>query len=141
MWLVMRWGEEDFPRTSTQKPRRNLIREVARKKLTQVGAESKGSESSPLAELITRVAGRPVTGLRADAALDSDLGLGSLDRVELMSAIEDRYQIDLSETGFNAARTVGDLEKILRGGEVARVVYHYPAWTLRWPATWVRFAA
>ena len=32
-----------------------------------------------------------------------------------MSALEDRYQVDLSETIFGAARTVGDLEQILNG--------------------------
>ena len=42
-------------------------------------------------------------------------GLSSLDRVELISALEDRYQVDLSETRFSAARTVGDVERMLRG--------------------------
>ena len=36
-----------------------------------------------------------------------------------MSALEDRYQVDLSETSFSAARTVGDLEQML-GGEGRR---------------------
>jgi long-chain acyl-CoA synthetase len=89
--------------------------------------------------------------LREDASLDSDLGLSSLDRVELLSAVEDRYQIDLSETRFSAVRTVGDLERMLReksesppsrekrekGG--APVGFHYPTWTLNWPVTWLRF--
>ena len=33
-----------------------------------------------------------------DANLESGLGLSSLERVELLSALEDRYQVDLSET-------------------------------------------
>src|SRR5207248_11293681 len=36
--------------------------------------------------------------LNENVRLDSDLNLSSLDRVELLSALEDRYQIDLSET-------------------------------------------
>ncbi len=139
MWLE--WPEEDFPRTATQKPRRNLISEIARARILQPTANAGAAVNSPLVDLLTRVAGRPVPALRADANLDSDLGLSSLDRVELLSALEDRYQLDLSETRFSAARTVGDLEQMLRGEAMQRAPYHYPAWTLRWPATWLRFLA
>ena len=139
MWLE--WPEEDFPRTTTQKPRRNLIRELAQSQILRPAASSGSAAGSPLVDLINRVAGRPVAALRADANLDSDLGLSSLDRVELLSAMEDRYQLDLSETRFSTARTVGDLEQMLRGEAVQRAPYHYPYWTLRWPATWLRFLA
>jgi long-chain acyl-CoA synthetase len=99
------------------------------------------SEGSPLAELITRVSGRPAGAFREDANLDSDLGLSSLDRVELLSALEDRYQVDLSETRFSAVQTVGDLERMLRGEAAPSVGYHYPNWTLLWPVTWLRLFA
>src|SRR5205814_7054655 len=79
--------------------------------------------------------------LRPDSNLDSDLGLSSLDRVELMSALEDRYQVDLSEARFAAARTVEDLERILSGESAPGAGYHYPRWTLRWPITWARLLA
>src|ERR1700722_3641475 len=87
MWFE--WPEEDFPRTSTQKPRKNLIQEVAQKHFLAVDSKSgsspaPGAEPDSLAELIARVVGRPVSGLRANSNLDSDLGLSSLDRVELM---------------------------------------------------------
>jgi len=131
-WFV--WPEEDFPRTPTQKPRTNLILQtVLAKQSDRPGAEP----SSPLADLIARVSGRaPV--LSADQNLDADLGLSSLDRVELLSALEDRYQVDLSETRFAAVNTVGDLERMLHGQLPARAVYHYPRWVQRWPVTWVR---
>jgi long-chain acyl-CoA synthetase len=61
--------------------------------------------------------------------------------VELMSALEDRYQIDLSETRFNAVRTVGDLEQMLHREATPGAGYHYPRWTLRWPITWIRLVA
>jgi long-chain acyl-CoA synthetase len=139
MRLWMEWPEEDFPRTNTQKPRRNLIREVAQAQLFEPAAVDHSNR--PLAELIARVTGRAAGALLDNAALDSDLGLGSLDRVELLSAIEDRYQIDLSETRFSTARTVGDLEKMLRGDAASGVGYHYPNFALRWPVTWLRFLA
>ena len=140
MHMWMEWPEQDFPRTNTQKPRRNVIASAVRSKLGEDLPSRKG-EGAPLGELISRIAGRAVPGLRADSALDSDLGLSSLDRVELLSALEDRYQVDLSEAQFSAVRTVGDLEKMLRGEAAVGQGYHYPAWTLMWPVRWLRLAA
>jgi long-chain acyl-CoA synthetase len=139
MWVE--WPQQDFPRTNTQKPRRNAIRELAQAQLREKRTE--GGTNTPLAELIARVTGRSLAGLRENASLDSDLGLSSLDRVELLGALEDRYQVDLSETRFSALRTVGDLERLLRGEAAsgAECRYHYPGWTLRWPLTWVRILA
>jgi long-chain acyl-CoA synthetase len=137
-WFV--WPEEDFPRTSTQKPRTNLIREVVQAKLAQKFDQKSGVglPPSPLAVLITRVTGRTPGALHGEKDLDADLGLSSLDRVELLSALEDRYQVDLSETRFAAVNTVGDLERMLHGQLPPRAVYHYPRWVQRWPMTWVR---
>jgi long-chain acyl-CoA synthetase len=136
MWVE--WPQKDFPRTNTQKPRRNLIAEFAAKEILRSSEKVATVGESPVAELIGRITGRSVSGLNADAVLDSDLGLSSLDRVELISALEDRYQVDLSETRFSAARTVGDVERMLRGEARLRVEYHYPRWVLRWPVTWAR---
>ncbi len=138
MWFE--WPQEDFPRTNTQKPRRNVIAEVVQKQMLAPNAAG-AATAGPLAELISRVASRKVPALREDARLDSDLGLSSLDRVELMSALEDRYQVDLSETRFSTVRTVSELERMLRGEAAATPAYHYPAWVLRWPVTWLRLVA
>jgi long-chain acyl-CoA synthetase len=141
MGMWMEWPEKDFPRTSTQKPRRNLIREAAQAQILETRNRNARNKSSPLAELITRISGRQTDGLPDNATLDSDLGLSSLDRVELLGALEDRYQIDLSEARFSAVRTVGDLDRMLRGETAPGAGYHYPGWVLRWPVTWLRFLA
>ena len=135
-WFV--WPEDDFPRTSTLKPRRNVIRDAVEAALT---GQAVTSAASPLAELLTRVTGRAAQKLTPDANLEDSLGLTSLERVELLGALEDRYQVDLSETKFSSAVTVGDLEKLLQGEPRERRTYHYPRWTLRWPVTWLRLAA
>jgi long-chain acyl-CoA synthetase len=135
-WVV--WPEEDFPRTSTQKPLRNVIQQKVRAQLTQEA--SKQTPSSPLGELIARVTGRSSSPLSPNANLESELNLSSLDRVALMSALEDRYQIDLSETRFAAVKTVSELERILQGKLPPRAFYHYPRWAQRRPVTWVRLA-
>jgi long-chain acyl-CoA synthetase len=133
-WFV--WPEEDFPRTSTQKPRTNAVLQVVQ---GQLGATSAGpTGSSSLAELIARVKGKSAGEFGQKSDLEADLNLSSLDRVELLGALEDRYQVDLSETRFAAVKTVGDLERMLRGKLPSRVPYHYPGWVQRWPTTWVR---
>ena len=134
MWFE--WPGEDFPRTSTQKPRRNVIAETAQSQF-RVGGRVP-VQQGPLGELLSRVSGRSIPALSEDTSLDSDLGLNSLDRVELMSVLEDRYQVDLSETRFGTVRTVGDLERMLRGEASASPPYHYPTWVLGWPITWIR---
>ena len=145
-WFV--WPEADFPRTPTQKPKTSVIRDAA---LAELDARSSNAASSaaadpsntasPLAELITRVSGRKIATLSPQANLEDDLQLSSLERVELMSALEDRYQLDLSETAFSSARTVADLQQVLTRNTGERLTYHYPRWALHWPATWLRFIA
>jgi long-chain acyl-CoA synthetase len=139
MWAE--WSQDDFPRTSTQKPKRNLIAQTVSARFHEDGNAAAAFEGGPLGELISRVSGRAAPAFRASANLDTDLGLSSLDRVELLSAIEDRYQVDLSETRFSAVKTVGDLERMLSGEVAPAATYHYPRWVLRWPVTWFRLIA
>jgi long-chain acyl-CoA synthetase len=133
-WLV--WPDDDFPRTSTQKPRKRVIAETVQAQL----ASGQRISSSPLAELIGRISGGTAVGLSPNTNLETDLNLSSLDRVELMGALEARYQVELSETRFAALKTVGDVERMLRSGVPAGARYHYPRWAQRWPVTWVRVA-
>jgi long-chain acyl-CoA synthetase len=130
------WRESDFPRTSTGKPRVSVIRQVVQAAREARPASVAGS--SPLGELIARISGRAVPGLRPEANLEEDLQLTSLERAELLGALEDRYQVDLSETSFSAARTVGDLEQLLGGKDIGRAEYTYPRWAVRWPVRWIR---
>jgi long-chain acyl-CoA synthetase len=72
--------------------------------------------------------------------LTTDLKLDSLGRVELMSAIEDRYQVELDEAAFTSATTLADIEQMIHekaAAEPARP-YPFPEWPLRFPATWIR---
>ena len=134
-WVV--WPDTDFPRTSTHKPRRNQIQKMA---LEQMGRNSPGHASSgSLSELIARITGRPPAPLPATASLESDLNLSSLDRVALLGALEDQYQLELSESRFSAISSVADLERMLVRQPPAPARFHYPRWVQRWPVTWIRF--
>ncbi|MFQ5694550.1 MAG: AMP-binding protein, partial [Terriglobia bacterium] len=136
-WFL--WPEEDFPRTATLKPRLNVIQQVARAQVQEHRAAA--APAGSLAEVIERVTGRTPPPLSASARLESDLNLSSLERVELMSALEDRYQVELDETQFTSATKLGELEALLRrpGGQATD--YVYPRWSQRWPVSWLRVAA
>ena len=46
--------------------------------------------------------------------LEADLNLTSLDRVELMSTLEEKFHVELDETSFSKAKTVADIQTLLR---------------------------
>ena len=132
------WPDPDFPRTPTLKPLLPRIRELVNAKLDATTAFQ--DRSSSLAALITQITGRPVAGNSRNATLDAYLHMTSLDRVELMSALEDRYQTDLSEVRFGEVSTVGQLEKLLTESPAAPAEHLYPRWPQNWLTTAVRLA-
>jgi long-chain acyl-CoA synthetase len=79
-------------------------------------------------------------GSSAGSDRDAPLQLSSIERVELLSALEDRYQVDLSETEFANAQTVGAVEDLLKQPESSVTVYHYPRWAQSWPVRIFRAA-
>lgn len=135
-WMV--WGDEDFPRTPTQKPKTAVIQAAVQQHFS---SDAIGAAASPsaLGDLIARITGRNVGAISSDAKLEGDLNLSSMDRVELMSALEDRYQVDLKDANFANAATVADLEKLLHQPQKSpQSGYRYPRWAQRWPITWIR---
>ncbi len=137
-WMV--WKEPDFPRTPTQKPMLPRIREAVAREMgakATIGSATEEQAAGSLGELISRVTGRggKVSG---DANLEKDLQMSSLDRVELMSALEEKYQVDLSETKFAEAKTVGEVEKLLREPRARPQTHRFSRWAQRWPVTWIR---
>jgi len=129
-WSI--WPDADFPRTATGKPRLALIAARANDLLNvtpgiiPVSSPTGAAHSDPLARL------------QSSTSLSS---LSSLDRVELLSALEHRYNIEISESAFSAAKSVADLRKLIalpgsqNSGAAATsgAAYHYPRWTQREP--------
>ena len=137
-WVV--WEEPDFPRTPTQKPLLPRIREVVAAKLGEVKANVGEEKPSAIGDLISSVTRRGNSRVSEDADLERDLHLSSLDRVELMSALEEKYQVDLGETRFADAKTVGELERLLHERPARPKTYKFPRWAQQWPVTWIRLA-
>jgi long-chain acyl-CoA synthetase len=132
------WPEADFPRTPTQKPILPRIRDVVQK--AGSGASQSTSAPDSIAGLIARITGRPVQPGSHDANLETDLNLTSLDRVELMSVLEGRHQVDLNEAQFQDVTTVAQLEKLIAQGSSSPVQHVFPTWPQHWFVTALRLA-
>jgi long-chain acyl-CoA synthetase len=147
-WSI--WPDPDFPRTTTHKIlKRNVALEL--QSILQPGPPaalrpdlppdlqpgrrplSENSPSSTLASELLRLSNNPALNFDTSTRLSDHLD--SLGRVELLSTLEDRYQVSLDEAAFTAATTVGDVQKLLRGEIEEHIVtpYPYPNWP-RWPA-------
>jgi long-chain acyl-CoA synthetase len=147
-WVA--WPDFDFPRTPTGKPRLSVIATRAAQIFAggQAAApESVGADFSPpssprsaLDQLLERFNSSRSGGSRADSHLEQELSLSSLDRVELLSALEERFHVELNETAFAEAKTVADVERVLQQPSARRTEYAYPRWTQREPIRWLRLA-
>ena len=133
-WVV--WPDSDFPRTSTQKPRQDLIRAYADAQLTH---SPNGVVPRTAIEAAIAALGKS-SGATGTAKLDDDLNLSSIDRVELLSVLEQRYQVELDESRFAEASTLADVQQILSEASAAprQSRHHYPRWALSWFVRWIR---
>ena len=115
-WLI--WPEADFPRTPTQKVRKPAVAEWIRSQSQGTGTDASGvgarSVLSTLGALLGKVSREVPTTLDPSLRLDSDLKLDSLGRVELLSLLEDHYQVELDEARMTSATTLGDVEEQLK---------------------------
>jgi long-chain acyl-CoA synthetase len=129
------WPDADFPRTSTQKPRQDLITSYA---LAQAaGQSSDGRQSAVMAAIAALGKSKPT---EPSQKLGDDLNLSSIDRVDLLTALEQQYQVELDESRFAEITTVAELERLLQDKTTARPTspHKYPRWAQRWPFTWIR---
>ncbi|HEU4932772.1 MAG TPA: AMP-binding protein [Pyrinomonadaceae bacterium] len=139
-WVV--WPKNDFPRTTgTRKVIKVQVAEAVKPLLNQSVKATIPAEDTmaPLSlPVISRIAKVQSGGLSLSANLSDDLKLDSLGRVELLSALEDQYQIELDEAAITEATTLGDIEQIVSRGKAESLPYPYPAWAMRFPMTLIR---
>ena len=139
-----RWPSGPLPRTEgTRKLKRRELRQwlTGQKAAPRAAAEAGGG----VAGLLDRFApGRRITPETTIA----ELGLSSLERVELMMAMEEAFEATVDETRFAAAETVADLDRLVKPLEgapaagtaeaVSAESFEFPAWNRSFPARFAR---
>ena len=130
------WPERELPRTEgTRKLKRRAIRDWV-----QSGERPPAAAADTLSVegLLARFThGRPVSG----ATTLEDLGLSSLERVELMVALEDRFGTRIDESRFAGAARVEDLRRLVDQPELAPLAEEpvdFPTWNRSWPVRLIR---
>ena len=129
------WPTSELPRTEgTRKLKRAMIRDWVASGEKPLDAP----EGDTLEALVARFArGRDISG---DTTLE-ELGLSSLERVELMVALEDRFQTHVDEARFAEASSVEQLKQLVERGPAADDVEEpvdFPSWNRAWPVRLVR---
>jgi long-chain acyl-CoA synthetase len=129
------WPGAELPRTEGT---RKLKRRVVRDWVVSGAAPLPEAHANSVEGLIARFArGRDVN---ADTTLEG-LGLTSLERVELMVALEDRFQTRIDESRFAAAGSVGELTHLLEStpeADVHEEPVEFPRWNRSAPVRLVR---
>ncbi|MBD3267924.1 AMP-binding protein [bacterium] len=127
------WPEADFPKTSTLKIKKNEVR-----KIVSGGEDAHKMETSlplgtPLQQILSEVSNTPIDQINSDAKLGQDIGLSSINRVELISRLESEFRMDIDDQMVTADTTVGDLESIIENRRQSRTQLPLRRWTRSWP--------
>jgi long-chain acyl-CoA synthetase len=129
------WPASELPRTEgTRKLKRRAIGDWVHSGAPTAPAAAADSFEA----LLGRFAhGREVGG---STTLD-ELGLSSLERVELMVALEDRFQTRIDEGRFSEVSNLGDLKHLIERGSKIEPLdepVDFPSWNRSWPVQLIR---
>lgn len=110
------WKPEDFPRTPFLKIDRRQVAETL-VETEEKRTEGKGTEKDLLLSLLARVTSRSSSQIRETDTL-ADFPLDSLQRVELLSFIEQEGGVAIAETAITAQTTVSQLRELMKHADV-----------------------
>ena len=106
----------EIPRTTTLKPRRHELRAALAGAAGRANAEAgagkafeAGSVEAGVFDVLRAVAKDRAAGVRLDSTLQFDIGLDSLERLDLAAALEARFAVPIPEEVLPRLHTVRDL--------------------------------
>jgi len=120
------WHEPEFPKTTTLKIKKFEVKE-ALKKGAEGGEESVSRDS--LINLLGRLTGVETGKILENSLLVDDLGLTSIDRLELVNALEQDYRLDISDSQIGPLTRVSELRQIIAKREKLTSTDHFRFWT------------
>jgi acyl carrier protein len=80
---------------------------------------SEAEKLSKVQRIIVEILGVKENEVQLQTNLINDLGADSLDHVELIMALEEEFDIEITDEAAEAATTVSDLLKLLEGRAAA----------------------
>ncbi|MBJ6725216.1 AMP-binding protein [Geomesophilobacter sediminis] len=122
------WHEPEFPKTTTLKIKKFAVKEAVQK--GPEGGDATVSSDSLIA-LLAKVTGTATGKIREDSLLVADLGLTSIDGVELVNFLEQEYRLDIEDSQVGAQTRVSDLRQIIAKRERVNRHDHFRFWTNR----------
>ena len=108
-WL--RWPQPEYPRTSTGKVLRRQVQSWAQQSLS-TGTDAAEDPADRLIEVLRQL-GAAKREVAASDRLAEDLHLDSLALMQLQSALETRFGLELDDAVWGQVKTVGDLRGLL----------------------------
>lgn len=120
------WNEPEFPKTTTLKIKKFAVKEEVEKGAQ--GGDATISRDS-LIDLVARVTGTSPAKISEESLLVTDLGLTSIDRVELVSFLEQEYRLDIEDSQIGPQTKVSDLRQIIAKREKLTQHNHFRFWT------------
>jgi long-chain acyl-CoA synthetase len=133
------WPGAELPRTEgTKKLKRHEIRAWLQTGAPPAAPASRGHSVESVVQRFA--AGR---SLEPGVTLE-ELGLSSLERIEMMVALEDALNTSIDETAFSNASTLADLQRLAdSGGAAVSAVaapepVEFPSWNRMWPVRAIR---
>ena len=120
------WNEPEFPKTTTLKIKKFEVKEQIKK-----GADGGDAivTRDGLLNLLARLTGTAAAQIREESLLVADLGLTSIDRLELVNSLEQEFRLDIEDSLIGPQTKVSDLRQIIAKREKLTRRDHFRFWT------------
>ncbi len=126
------WSDDDFPRTLTMKIKKNEVRRNVLEKAASSSEKTVPKEkASKLYGFLARLADMKVNEIKPESRLGDDLGLSSLDRVELATIIEEEFHFDVPDGVFLPETRVEEIESLIQTKKTSTKEKSIPKWATR----------
>lgn len=132
------WPEDDFPRTHTLKVRKNLVTGYLTGLAVSAPVQLAGIADTDELRRVVASCSKFEGPILEEHALGADLGLDSLGRVELLSAIEEEIGVFVDDTEIGPQTTVSELRTMTERGERRPKTHRFPGWPRSRPVRWLR---
>ncbi|RJP35338.1 MAG: AMP-binding protein [Candidatus Omnitrophota bacterium] len=131
------WKLSEFPKTTTLKIKKNEVRKLIA--LEDFGAAAAPTQTgTPVQRILCELASVDLDRLHPESRIGQEVGLSSIDRVELISRLEDEFRIDVDDNLVTPETTVAELEKLVAERKDVFSNLRFRRWTLAFPCRLAR---